>query len=388
MERESDPKRLNHTKIWGLTLLSTLLLIFSFPDFDLWFLAWIAFVPLLLAIAQQPRWRGAFLLGWFTGSDFFYATCYWLSYSIIHYGRLSTWLAYAAVIPGAVVLGLFPGLFAAIQARLIRLWGLKALVASPFMWVALEWARLSVTGQLWNAIGYSQAFHPSLIQIARWGGVYAVGFLIVTVNAAIVFALVSRTSKAVVVSGLILALVGLSLTISRLSFKVREDPVSFQGKPVLVVALQPNVPMDFDKTEQQLAELFNLHLKESEEALAKAGAAGPVRLVIWPESPMNFAYGTDPDLRAQLARFTRQNHTALLFNSQEAAPNDGVYNSALLINEAGQLVAQYDKIRLMPFGEYVPLPTWLPGANRIRGLVGGFASGSEYTLMSVGTARV
>src|SRR5262245_11478906 len=172
MEPVIEPTQPGWMKIWGLTLLSTLLLILAFPDFDLWFLAWVAFVPLLLAIAQRPLSKRAFLLGWFTGSVFFYSTCYWLTYSIIHYGRLPTWLAYVLLIPGALVLGLFPALFASIQARLIRAWGFKALVAAPFLWVALEWARLSVTGQLWNAIGYSQAFHPSLILLARWGGVY------------------------------------------------------------------------------------------------------------------------------------------------------------------------------------------------------------------------
>ena len=63
------------------------------------------------------------------------------------------------------------------------------------LWITFEWARLSVTGQLWNAIGYSQAFHPTLIQVARFGGVYAVSFLIVSVNAAVAYALVRRTDE-------------------------------------------------------------------------------------------------------------------------------------------------------------------------------------------------
>ena len=82
--------------------------------------------------------------------------------------------------------------------------------------------------------------------------------------------------------------------------------------------------------------------------------------------------------------FASENQTSVLFNSLEAAPNDGLYNSALLVNQEGSLVAQYDKIRLLPFGEYVPLPRWLPGAGLITAIVGDFTPGTNYTLMPVG----
>ncbi len=106
--------------------------------------------------------------------------------------------------------------------------------------------------------------------------------------------------------------------------------------------------------------------------------------MIWPESPMNFTYGSDKTFQEFVANFARQNHTSLLFNSLEPAPHDGSYNSALLVNEEGRLISQYDKIRLMPFGEYVPLPQWLPGASLITGIVGEFTPGNNYTLMPFG----
>jgi apolipoprotein N-acyltransferase len=111
------------------------------------------------------------------------------------------------------------------------------------------------------------------------------------------------------------------------------------------------------------------------------------RLVIWPESPMNFAYGSDRQLRDLLTGFAKENRTSLLFNSLESAPDGGDYNSALMVNQEGRLVAQYDKIRLMPFGEYVPLPGWVPGSNAIAPLVGGFSAGTKYSLMPLGQTR-
>lgn len=385
MEAAARPHNLGD---WGLALLSVALLILAFPNFDFWPLAWVGVVPLLVAIARRPASKRTFLLGWFTGTAFFYATCYWLTYSMIHYAGIPVPLAYVLLFPGALLMGLFPGLFAAALARLIRAWGMKALFVAPLLWVALEWLRLNVTGQLWNAIGYSQAFHPSLIHVASWGGVYAVGFLIVVINASLAFALLRRTVQAVTISVLVIACTAAFM----FGFSLFSNSGSVQSNsaeiPIVVVAIQPNVPMEFDKSTEEMEQLLNRHISESEKGLSEAKHDLSPRLVIWPESPMNFTYGTDQELRDRLTEFTRRNHTSLILNSQETAPNDGSYNSALLINEEGRLAAQYDKIRLMPFGEYVPLPKWLPGSDRVRAIVGGFTPGSRYTLMPVGPLHV
>ena len=377
--------RIENARVCGLTLLCGLLLILAFPNFNLWPLAWIGLVPLLLAIAHNPAGRRAFFCGWFAGSAFFYTTCYWLTYSMIHYAGISRWLAFGLLIPGALILGLFPALFALALAHLIKRWGTFALLASPPLWAALEWGRLSVTGQLWNALGYSQAFQPALIQVARWGGVYAVGFLMVSVNASIALALCKRDARAALTAALVLVV---TVVVFILSHATPALIVRSAAQPLLtVVALQPNVPMELDKSPQEMQELLNRHLVESRKGLSALNDDHSSRLVIWPESPMNFAYGQDPQLRDLLSRFAQQNQTSLLFNSQELAPDSGSYNSALLLNEEGRLVAQYDKIRLMPFGEYVPLPRWLPGSKQVKAIVGGFAAGNRYTLMPVGPLR-
>src|SRR5215213_10049374 len=167
----------------------------------------------------------------------------------------------------------------------------------------------------------------------------------------------------------------------------------------VVVAVQPNVPMD----EQGVAErnaLLERHytlsetgLRKMQDALNEKGereaqefAALP-RVVIWPESPMYFSYAQYAETRELIARFAAKNHTSVLFNAMEPAPAGGSYNSAVQVNEEGRLVAQYDKIRLMPFGEYVPLPRWLPLVSYIPTMVGDFTPGAQYTLMPLGRAR-
>jgi len=373
---------------FGAVTLSAVLLVLSFPDFNLWPLAWCALAPLLVVIAiNKGRWR-PFFLGWVFGTVFFYGSCYWLTYSMIHTGGISPWIAFPLLLPGAVLLGIFPGVFGLFMARSIRKWGASALFVAPLGWSALEWLRLEVTGQLWNALGYSQAFHPSMIGSAGWGGVYAVGAAIVFVNSAIAFALLRRTKRTLWRSAVAVLLMSVAtLTVNILMSFSAGEFITEKNTEAVVVAIQPNVPMDLAKSNDDMKLLTERHLEMTEAALKQIQNGTEPRLVIWPESPMNFAYGGDEQLRSALASFAQQHRVSILLNSQEIAPNDGIYNSAVLINEQGKLVAQYDKIRLLPFGEYVPLPNWVPGAGLIRAIVGDFTAGTNYRLMPVGNLR-
>ena len=193
---------------WGAAAASALLLILAFPNFEYYLLAWIALVPLLVVIARRPSPLRAFILGWAVGSVFFYVTCYWLTYSMIHYGGLPTALAYLLLVPGAVVIGIFHGLFALLVALTIQKWGRMTILLAPIFWTAFEWVRLGVTGQLWNALGYSQAYHASIIEPATWGGVYAVSFLVVAINSVVALLIVHRTALSIALALLIALAVG------------------------------------------------------------------------------------------------------------------------------------------------------------------------------------
>ncbi len=379
----------------ALSALSAALLVCSFPDFNLWPLAWVALVPLLIIVARQPQQGRAFLLGWLMGTLFFYGSCYWLTHAMVRYGGIPKWVAFLLLVPGALVVGVFPGLCALLVARVVARWGVRALFAAPVFWVALEWARLGVTGQLWNATGYSQAYVPSLIQTARWGGVYAVSFLILMMNASLAYLLLRRTHRAwlaMLGTTTIIALVILAAHLvaqSEIATDASEEPVA------VLIAVQPNVPMDPIESLSEMASLVERHKSLSEGALAEWWSRSkaserltvPRIVVVWPESPMHFAYARDSEFRDYVSEFTVRNRASVIFNSQEPAPAGGSYNAAVMVNEEGRLVAQYDKIRLLPFGEYVPLPRWLPGVRWIPVLVGDFTPGAEYPLMPLGQAR-
>src|SRR5258708_2004385 len=179
----------------SLVISSALLLILSFPNFELWPLAWIGLVPFLLVVARPLRAGRAFVLGWLWAAIFFYGTCWWLTYPMIHYAHISARLAYPLLLLPIALVALFPALFSWMLSRLVAQIGPGAVLAAPLLWVTCEWARYGITGQLWNAIGYSQAFHPLLIQAARWGGVYVVSFFVVTANTAVAFALLNHRTR-------------------------------------------------------------------------------------------------------------------------------------------------------------------------------------------------
>jgi apolipoprotein N-acyltransferase len=384
------PKTSAHGRQWlpsrsltAYSVLSAALLVAAFPNFGGWWLAWFGVVPLFCAVAQAQRARAAFLAGWLWGAVFFIASCYWLTYAMIRYGGIPAPLAYLALLPPGLVVGLFPALSCGLLARLARRWGAVALFATPFLWTAGEWLRFQITGQLWNALGYSQAFRPALIQAAGWGGVYAVSFLLAAVNAALAFAVMRR--DAVALGCALAVVVGVAGLIGVSGFKSRnpnEQPAAF------VVAAQPNVPMEPGAADAAEDKLLQRHFELSRKELQRAAPNAP-RVVIWPESPMSFSYSLEAQLREDLAKFTQENNAALLFNSLEPArdPRQGGYNAAILLNEQGRVAAQYDKIYLLPFGEYVPVPRWLPLLNMIPPMVGDFTPGAEYDTFPLGNAK-
>ena len=394
----------------GLASLSAILLIISFPDFNLWPLAWVALVPLLICIARRPQGTPAFIAGLMMGTLFFFGSCHWLSYAMVRYGGIPAPIAYMLLVPGALVVGFFPAVFAMVMAHAVKRWGKGAFFLAPFVWAAFEWARLGVTGQLWNAIGYSQAYQPALIQAARWGGVYGVGFLILIINAAVAYAVMLRTARALLIAAGAVALVAVVITLSFYS-STRGTSAGTVGAETVVVGLQPDVPMEPVESTAEMNALMLRHLQMSESALRSweegefetdgktvaqdvarrkqlAEARSRMsRVVIWPESPMNFQYAKDSEFREIVRSFTTKNRTSVLFNSLEPAPMGGAYNAAVMVNEEGRAVAQYDKIRLLPFGEYVPLPRWLPGVSLVPVMVGDFTPGAEYPLMPLGETR-
>lgn len=367
-----------------MAILSAILLILAFPDFEIRFSAWFSLVPMFYAIwREKESLIKSFVLGWIWGIVFFFGSCWWLTFSLITYGLIPSPVAYLLLLIACFIVGLFPGIFAALFSILLKGFGMAGIFVAPFLWIAIEFLRFWATGNNWNAVAYSQAFKSSVIQFASMGGIYLVGFLVVLFNSIIaVWVLNPKKYFLPLIAGIFF------LVVSNLFQPTLNQGNKFSSEEsaAFVIAVQPNVPMSGLKVED-LQRLRRRHVELAENALQKIEEQRtkdkkPV-LVIFPESPMNFEYTRDRESQDFLRDFTAKHEVSVLFNAAEpSAASDNLYNSAVLINERGAKQAQYDKIYLVPFGEYVPLPDAL--AQFVPTMVGNFEIGKSYNLIPYG----
>jgi apolipoprotein N-acyltransferase len=371
------------------------LLILSYPDFGISRLAWVALAPLLYVLVTQPlTLKRSFVYGVVTGAVFFYGSCYWITYSIIHYGDIESWVAYSLGLIPAVALGAFWGPWALGVRWAVRQRGMVGLFMAPPLWAVMEWGRYQGTGMGWNALGYSQAFRPELIQAARYAGVYGVGFLLVGVSSVLAAAIVCavnlkpvertwRRQAAVIIAmgGVLVLIIGGFQAGSRMRLTGATD----NRAALRVLAIQPNIPIEVltDPEAQRLA--FDGLLSLTERELA---AQDRMDLVIWPESPLNLSLYQSPEIWPRVQALVRHYEVYLLLNVIGETPPDQFHNSAAVFHPNGHVIAEYHKVRLLPFGEYVPLRGWLPLIDRIPALAGDFSPGHDYTVVDLGQARL
>jgi apolipoprotein N-acyltransferase len=372
-----------------LAVLAAVLLILAFPDFDLWFLAWLALVPLLLAVEREKdSLVRSFFCGWLFGVVFFFGTCWWLTYAPIHFAGFPPVLAYFLLLCVTAVAGVFPGFFALIVSTLIGRFGTWAMLAAPFVWVTTEFARYWITGNNWNAIGYSQAFGAVSGAYAVIGGILMVSFICVAINTGFVFYLTFRRTSVLIAS---LGVIGLSFLMAGAISMGRALSTFDWDPPVAVaniVAVQPNIPMS-GFTREKWIELREHQIELAETALRKlpeqqiANSGEPVTVVL-PESPMNYQWEDDTEFQQFISRFAAKNNVNVLFNSAEPdKENNKYFNSAVLIGSDGKEISQYDKIYLLPFGESVPAPL----ESIVPAFVGSYSYGKNYNLVPLGDAN-
>lgn len=377
----------------GLALVSALLLIAAFPDFEYWWTAWFAVLPLIWAARREKDSPArAFAAGWLFGVVFFFGAFWWLTFAPINYAGFPPAAAYFLLLIASMAVAVFPAIFCGMLASAVRRFGDNLLLAAPFIWVFTEFLRYWLTGNNWNAIGYSQAFVLWPVSYASIGGIYLVAFVLV-LNSAMIARLaaefISKHHAAHDGSRVALATVATIAIISASGFLGgREDssPVT-DDVAARVIAIQPNVPMK-GLTAESWHALRARHAELAENAIEESDRGNngtrPPTVVIFPESPMNFAYEEDAEFRRFLSDFASRNNVSVLFNSAEPNPLDGRYfNSAVIVDNRGREVAQYDKIFLLPFGERVP--DFLSGI--VPAFVGNFSPGTEEDILPLADAK-
>jgi apolipoprotein N-acyltransferase len=375
-----------------LALLSGLLLVLSFPKFGHPLFAWIALAPLIVAIARSNKSPGsvrrAFLLGLTTGAVYFAGTLYWLVETMTTFGGLSTPLAVVAA--GALVayLALFPAAFAAIVTELQRVLGrTAAIVLTPAVWVTTELGRQYVwDGFPWELLGYSQATHLPIAQLASVVGVYGLSGLLAVVSAAAALAVVGRGRERWVAPMVACGIVGIVALWG--SNRLAASALNAAGSPIRVAVLQGNIAQE-DKWNPALADaITDRYIAMTRQALSRGAM-----FVLWPESSTPFYFEQDLVRGGAIRRLARESGATLLIGSDQVEPvraadqptaSGRYYNAAFLVKPDGSVGAVYRKMHLVPFGEYVPLRRVLFFVGTIVEAVTDFTAGDAAVLLPIG----
>jgi apolipoprotein N-acyltransferase len=340
-----------------------------------------------LFLAPADGWQG-FLLGYASGVIWYLGSCYWV-YNTMHvYGELGAVTSALLLLAYALYLGLYHGLFGfllALTAARRNGYSLRALVFAPFIWVAIELARTYITGFPWDLLGYTQIDNIPLTRIATFTGVYGLSFEIALVNTAVTAAFLVPRRKRPLLFGV--SAVAIILLHAGKLYSPPAMPTSYGATLV-----QSNVPI-LDEPWSLDYELNTLRELSALSVRPKAQPSGTPGLIVWPESPAPF-FATDLHLRTAIADTARSTNSAIIAGTigirgfGDPSGTREIYNSASVIAPNGAWTYEYDKIHLVPFGEYVPFADLLAFAKKLTRDVGTFSRGTSRQALQVDSSRV
>jgi len=367
-----------------VTLLSGVLLALAFPKIDFNLLAWVAFVPLFWIIREQTPGR-AFVSGWLAGMGFYLCTVYWVVQTIGMYSNIPTLIAIGPLLMMCTILSSYTGAFTALL-RLHQQNGGSILLLGPPLWVTLEWVRsFFFIGFPWVDLGYSQHSFLNLIQFAEITGVYGLSALVIFGNLVVFTVFHARGPGR---GRLLLAIVLLIAILSSLGAWRKNQLASLPPAHHLRVGLiQGNVSQD-----QKWDKAFQEETIARYEQLSREAAAKGAELIIWPETAVPFFFQSDRPYQQQLLNFVRELHTPLLFGAVGWQPKNldevTLFNRAYLVSAEGDVLGFYDKIKLAPFGAYIPFHNnFLFFLDKLVEGIGDFAAGTETTVFSLSSQR-
>ncbi len=360
------------------------MLALSFPSVGHPAFSWLALAPLLIALPQRQTLR-AFTLGWVTGLAYFTGTLYWITNVMAVYGGLSRWVAILVNAALIAFLALFPALFAAATVRLMARFGPRALLATPLVWVASEMGRTYLMGGFpWVLLGYSQVTELPVAQAASVVGVYGVSALVALVSA--VAAMVAISSRSEEWRVPVLATAALLVVVAAGgAWRVARGTLTSMGDPVRIGLVQANVDQAEKWDASRAGVIFERHLQLSEMAIVQQA-----EMIIWPESSMPYRYEEQGIASDRLRALARSAQVPILLGSNERAEGDSLqyYNAAFLVEPDGTTGGVYRKMRLVPFGEYIPLKSLFFFAAPLTEAVGSFSPGEDATVLHVDGHRL
>lgn len=419
--------RMIPVRLWALAALSGVLQVLPFPiagPVPIWrtALCWVALAPLLAALigkdanGQPLRVFEGAALGYGSGFIWYLGNCYWIYRTMHFYGGLSKPVAAGILALFCLYLGLYHALFGALIAALrrSRLGVQGALLISPFAWVAVELARARITSFPWDPLGITQVDNALLIRLAPWTGAYGLSFVIASVNALWLTRVSLRERR---FTRVLLTASGVAIILLYFVFARRAQTPVRDGTSAIATLVQENIEVGAANTGPQLTipqELdaysrLSLHpdlsycLGIPELASTKCirvtpveptspnmlPAPAPTDMIIWPEAPNDFVE-RDQLFRETMSSLARATDAPIIVGDVAFVADPGVerrydqYNSASFVAPDGSFVGRYDKMHLVPFGEYTPYKRLFFFAGSLLQNVGIFDPGKRRTVFATG----
>ena len=347
---------------------SGILLAAAFPRPDLYPLAWIALIPLLLVMRQRP-----FATGFTAGLVFFAAVLYWLNLVMTTYGGLSPVLSLLAYLFLLSYLAVYFGLATWLAVTLEKNLKIPYLFTLPPIWVAFEYLRSWLfTGFPWGIIGYSQQNFSVAIQSSDVTGIYGVSLMLVAVNCALA-GIIATPKRGLAQLGVVATIM---ISISHFGYGVwrQGQPLEQRQEQLQVALIQGDIAQGQKWQPQQRQATIDKYI-----SLSTTASSSNPDLLIWPEAATPFFLQDDSKLAVEVKALPRQLNIPLLVGSpaysQATAGKYQYYNRAYLFAATGEEIGHSDKIHLVPFGEYVPLGKLLAFINKMVVGMGDFSPG-------------
>lgn len=367
-------------KKYFLPSVSALLLVLSFAPINLFFLAWFSFIPLFYFLYRAPDYKTVFKGGLVFGFLYFLGNVYWIYHSLYYYGNLPLSLSYIIVCLLAFYLALYPAVFSLIYKNLLKN-NLPTSFYAPFIWVSLEVLRTYIlTGFPWAIVGYSQYKFLLLAQISDITGIYGVSYLVLLFNSFVfdlwLFKELKSNYPLLPYTPMVITIfLVISVFIFSIFYGYKRINEPENGNSFSVAVVQGSIPQnekwDFKKVNEILSIYKNLSLKAKESN---------AQLIVWPETAVPFVFEKNKYFTNDLVNFVKSENIYLLFGSIMERQPDQYTNSAVLIDRNGVIAYYYDKIHLVPFGEYVPLRKILFFINKLTVGIGDYQPGNSFHL--------
>lgn len=355
---------------WALAIASAALLIFTFPRFDIVWFAPVALAPLLVAASRESRpWR-RFLLGWASGIVYWFGVCYWIQFVLSFHGGLGEPAGWAVFLLFCLAKALHTAVFTMLAGILMRRWWAVPAVAS--WWVAVEVTH-GPLGFAWLALGNAGINMGIPLRLAPVTGVYGLSFVFAMLSTALALAALRRPRRELL---WLLPLPLLAL--------LPQMPEARRGRETAVL-VQPKISESEDWTPESVDRMQRRQVELSlRTALADQGQ--PPSVIVWPEVPAPLYYYEDDRFRAYVDNLARTARAWLLVGIVAHTPEGAPLNSAVLVSPQGTPISRYDKVNLVPFGEFVPWP--FDFAKHISTEVGDFAAGKRVVVSPAGAHRL